>query len=77
MADSLLMLSVNSYHEICGMHLEGASLPSADVVINCTKTAVRVAAHLVKQIKRALVEDERKRYVKRIILFDQPTESRF
>ena len=61
-ADSLLMLSVNSYHEICGMHLEGASLPSADVVIKCTRNAVHVAEHLVKQIKQVLTEDEQKRY---------------
>ena len=60
-ASSLLMLSVNSYHEICGMHLEGTPLPSVDVVIQCTKAAVLVAESIAKRIRVALIEDQRKR----------------
>ncbi|KAK7605301.1 hypothetical protein V9T40_007159 [Parthenolecanium corni] len=60
-ADSLLLLSVNSYREICGMHFEGAPLPSSDVVIKCSRNAVNTATHLVKQIKKALSDDLEKR----------------
>lgn len=60
-ADSLLLLSVNSYREICGMHFEGVPLPSSDIVIKCSRNAVNTASHLVKQIKKALSDDLEKR----------------
>lgn len=71
-ADSLLLLSVNSYREICGMHFEGVPLPSADVVIKCSRNAVNTASHLVKQIKKALSDDLEKRYQFISLIFFPP-----
>ncbi|XP_039289513.1 exosome complex component rrp45 isoform X2 [Nilaparvata lugens] len=60
-AQAQLVLGMNAYRELCGMHLMGSALLSPDVIINCSRKAAEQALVLVTAIKKAVEEDQKQR----------------
>lgn len=56
-----LVLAVNSYKELCCMHLCGVSLTSPNLIIRCSEMAAGRSRRIVEFIKSTLEEDEAER----------------
>lgn len=60
-ADASLVLAINSYKELCCMHLAGISLTSPSLIIKCSEMAAVRSRRIVEFIKSTLEEDESQR----------------
>lgn len=56
-SDASLVLAVNSYKELCCMHLTGVTLTSPSLILHCSEMAASRAKRIVDFIKSALEED--------------------
>ncbi|RZF39948.1 hypothetical protein LSTR_LSTR002351 [Laodelphax striatellus] len=61
-----LILGMNSYRELCGMHLMGSALIATDVILSCSRKAAEQALTLVTAIKKAVDEDKKQRDEKNV-----------
>lgn len=52
-----LILAVNSYKELCSIHLSGVSLTSPHLIQKCSEKAADRARHIVEYIKSTLEQD--------------------
>lgn len=60
-SDASLVLAINSYKELCCLHLAGVSLTSPTLIIKCSEMAAERSSRIVRFIKSALEEDESER----------------
>jgi exosome complex component RRP45 len=60
-AEASLVFGINSYRELCGLHLGGTTLTSADLLLRSTTSAAKRAKFIVDLIKSSLAEDEERR----------------
>ncbi|KAK5644296.1 hypothetical protein RI129_008141 [Pyrocoelia pectoralis] len=60
-ADANLILGINSYKEICTLHLGGKAFMDPDIILKCASKAANRAAFLITDIKRVLREDIERR----------------
>ncbi|XP_008480800.1 exosome complex component rrp45 [Diaphorina citri] len=60
-ASAQIILAVNSYREICGLHLEGAALADPRFLLSLTKQAAETASVLVTKLRTALENDAKLR----------------
>lgn len=60
-SDASLVLAVNSYKELCCMHLAGVSLTSPNLILRCSEMAAGRSKRIVDFIKSTLEEDETQR----------------
>uniref|UniRef100_A0A8D8XFY3 Exosome complex component RRP45 n=1 Tax=Cacopsylla melanoneura TaxID=428564 RepID=A0A8D8XFY3_9HEMI len=56
-ASAQIILAVNSYREICGLHLEGAALANPSFLLALTRQAAETPAVLVNKLRAALEQD--------------------
>lgn len=56
-ASALIILALNSYRELCGLHLEGAALANPSFLLTLTKQGAETAAVLVNKLRSALEID--------------------
>ena len=56
-SESQVVFGVNSYREMCGLHLGGSILSTSDIVLVCGHRAANRAAQVVQEIKQALEKD--------------------
>lgn len=61
-SEATVVFGLNSYRELCGLHFGGITLASLEVLIKCANQGAKRAKKIVKQIKTALEEDEKRRY---------------
>jgi exosome complex component RRP45 len=60
-SDASLVLAINSYKELCCMHLTGVSLTSPSLILKCSEMAAERSRRIVEFIKSTLEEDESER----------------
>ncbi|KAF5308300.1 hypothetical protein FQR65_LT06293 [Abscondita terminalis] len=60
-ADASLVVGLNGYKELCGLHLGGKALMDPDSILKCTTRAANRTNVVIKEIKRVLNEDSEKR----------------
>lgn len=60
-ADTILLLFVNSYDEFCGMHLEGAPISNSSFIIKCTKSGCKTVKLIVDLITKAIENNTKER----------------
>lgn len=60
-SDASLVLAVNSYKELCCMHLTGVSLTSPSLIIRCSEMAAERSRRIVEFIKSTLEDDAAER----------------
>lgn len=60
-SDANLILAINSYNELCCMHLGGVSLTSPHLILRCSEKAADRAKRIVAFIKDSLEEDQKRR----------------
>lgn len=60
-SDANLILAINSYNELCCMHLGGVSLTSPHLILRCSEKAAERAKRIVAFIKDSLEEDQKRR----------------
>lgn len=56
-SDASLVLAVNSYKELCCMHLAGVALTSPSLILKCSEMAASRSRRIVEFIKATLEED--------------------
>ncbi|XP_058055988.1 uncharacterized protein LOC131207394 [Anopheles bellator] len=56
-AEAKMVIGVNSYGELCGLHLGGITLTSADLLLRTSVKASKRARFLVEKIKAAILKD--------------------
>lgn len=61
-ADAFLTVGLNSYKELCGLHLGGNADLSPEVILQTTNKAALHAGNIVKMVKEALENDSTSRY---------------
>lgn len=52
-----LVLAVNTYKELCGLHLSGTALAAPDLILRCAHKAAAISAYIINIIKQALEKD--------------------
>lgn len=57
-----LVLAINTYRELCGLHLSGTALAAPDLILRCTHKSANHANFIINQIKEALDADLKSRY---------------
>lgn len=60
-SEATVVFGLNSYRELCGLHFGGITLASLELLIKCANQGAKRAKNIVKQIKAALEEDEKRR----------------
>uniref|UniRef100_A0A6B2E7K9 Exosome complex component RRP45 n=1 Tax=Phlebotomus kandelakii TaxID=1109342 RepID=A0A6B2E7K9_9DIPT len=60
-AQAKVVFGLNSYQELCGLHLGGVTLLSAGFVVDLASRGVKHAKNHIEMIKKCLEEDSRKR----------------
>lgn len=60
-SDASLALAINSYKELCCMHLAGVSLTSPHLILKCSEMAAERARRIVEFLKSTLEDDESER----------------
>lgn len=60
-SDASLVLAINSYKELCCMHLAGVSLTSPNLILRCSEMAAKRSRRIVDFIKSTLEDDEAQR----------------
>lgn len=63
-SEATVVFGLNSYRELCGLSFGGITLTRLELLMKCANQGAKRASNVVKQIKAALEEDERKRYEK-------------
>ncbi|ETN61954.1 exosome complex exonuclease RRP45 [Anopheles darlingi] len=56
-AEAMMVFGINSYGELCGLHLGGITLTSADLLLRTSVKASKRARMLVEKIKSAIAKD--------------------
>ncbi|XP_035780821.1 exosome complex component RRP45-like [Anopheles albimanus] len=56
-AEAMMVFGINSYGELCGLHLGGITLTSADLLLRTSVKASKRARLLVEKIKAAIAKD--------------------
>ncbi|XP_054271689.1 uncharacterized protein LOC128992238 isoform X2 [Macrosteles quadrilineatus] len=56
-AQAQLVMAVNMYRELCGLHLSGSALAAPQVILQCATKAAKLANHIVSTVKQALEAD--------------------
>uniref|UniRef100_A0A2M4BNK2 Exosome complex component RRP45 n=1 Tax=Anopheles marajoara TaxID=58244 RepID=A0A2M4BNK2_9DIPT len=56
-AEAMMVFGINSYGELCGLHLGGITLTSADLLLRTSVKASKRARMLVEKIKAAIAKD--------------------
>lgn len=62
-ADAFLSIGINSYKELCGLHLGGKADLTPDVILKTSNRAATRSGIVVQQIKEAVEADNQKRYL--------------
>lgn len=62
-ADAHLMIGLNAYKELCGLHLGGNALMTPQSILKCTSKAAARASVVIQQIKEALEKDQEHRLI--------------
>lgn len=60
-SDASLVLAVNSYRELCSMHLTGVALTSPNLISRCSEIAAERSRRIVEFIKSTIDEDATER----------------
>ncbi len=60
-SNASIVLAVNSYKELCSMHLTGVCLTSPKVIQECSELAAERARRIVDYIKHVMEEDTKQR----------------
>lgn len=60
-SDASLIFAINSFKEVCAMHLGGSTLTSPALIFRCSSKAADRAKRIVDFIKESLEEDTRNR----------------
>ncbi|XP_055526352.1 exosome complex component RRP45 [Wyeomyia smithii] len=60
-AEAKIVFGMNSYGELCGIHLGGITLTSSDVLLRTASKAAKRARMIVQKIKDNILEDAEKR----------------
>lgn len=60
-SDATLVLAVNSYRELCSMHLAGVVLTSPSLILKCSELAAERSRRIVEFIKSTLESDTAER----------------
>lgn len=63
-AEAHLILGLNSYKELCGLHLGGSAMMSVEDIQSYAQKGAKRAHDVVQQIKKVLEEDAEKRFVR-------------
>lgn len=61
-ADCSLIVGMNEYKELCGLHLGGSSYMSQGTILECTKISANRVAQIVREIKSDISKDSEARY---------------
>jgi len=68
-AEASIVFGLNSYKELCGLHLSGITLTSSELLLGCASKAAVRAKETVDMIKRTLETDNDLRWVLVIVAF--------
>lgn len=60
-SNASIVLAINSYKELCSMHLTGVSLTSPKLIQKCSELAAERARRIVEYIKHVLEENNKQR----------------
>lgn len=60
-SESSMVFGLNSYRELCGLHLGGITLTNAELLLQCAKKGAKRAKSMVDLIKESLINDEKMR----------------
>lgn len=60
-SEATVVFGINSYRELCGLHFGGITIASLEQLIKCANQGSKRANAVVKQIKDALMVDEKMR----------------
>lgn len=60
-SDANLIFAINSYKELCCMHLGGTVLTSPQLIMRCSSKAAERAKRIVEFVKSSLLDDEKDR----------------
>lgn len=60
-AEASIVFGLNSYRELCGLHLGGITLTNAELLLQCAKKGATRAQKMVDAIKESLLIDEQER----------------
>ncbi|EDW86478.1 uncharacterized protein Dwil_GK14785 [Drosophila willistoni] len=67
-ADSIIVLSFNSYNELCSLNAGGSTPTKAGIIMQCARNAAKRSKSLVDFLKKALLLDEQRRNNKEPIM---------
>ncbi|KAK4887566.1 hypothetical protein RN001_003837 [Aquatica leii] len=74
-ADANLIIGLNGYKEVCGLHLGGKAFLDPDSILRCTTKAAGRANIVIQHIKKVLAEDSEKRNKGIVIGFESALSS--
>lgn len=60
-SEATVVFGLNSYRELCGLHFGGMTMASLELLIKCANRGAKRASNIVKQIKAAVEEDQKRR----------------
>lgn len=60
-SNASIVLAINSYKELCSMHLTGVTLTSPRLIQSCTEMAAERSRRIVEYIKHTLEENKKQR----------------
>ncbi|KAF2883680.1 hypothetical protein ILUMI_22495 [Ignelater luminosus] len=73
-ADAHLMIGLNAYKELCGLHLGGNALMTPQSILQCTSKAAARASVVIQQIKEALEKDQERRNQNKEFIFEDSVQ---
>lgn len=62
-SEAQLVLSINSFKEICSIHLGGSALMNPQLILQCAAKAAKRAFDVVQLIKKSIEDDSEQRYI--------------
>lgn len=68
-AEAKMVFGLNSYRELCGLHLGGVTLTNAELVLRSANRAAVRAKKIVDLIKKSISEDDEKRAKRETVNF--------
>lgn len=74
-ADCSLIVGMNEYKELCGLHLGGSSYMSQGTILECTKISANRVAQIVREIKSDISKDSEARTRKQYLYFSGAKDS--
>ena len=60
-SEANMVFGINSYRELCGLHLGGITLTSSDLLLRCVNKAAKRAKLVVDLVKESIKSDQEKR----------------